>query len=227
MEQRSLRLGDIVDDYCPRERRITNHAIVAIVEDAIRQTRCTTCDHEHVFKGGHEPRRRKKSTENLFEQVLADIAGPSQLVPPRAVEPPAPVESPSVVVMADAADTIEDSLAEEPPVAEGGSLMHRRLIRATLPKTEGELPPPRPIPEFTMYQRPPARSARFRFGGGGGQPGQNRSNGQANGNVAGPSRDQRPNRGFQGNGQGPNHRDGAGNGANPGSGRRRNHKRAR
>src|SRR5262245_61791875 len=30
MEQRPLRLGDNVDDYCPRERRVTNHAIVAI-----------------------------------------------------------------------------------------------------------------------------------------------------------------------------------------------------
>ena len=29
MEQRRLRLGDILDDYCPRERRVTNHAIVA------------------------------------------------------------------------------------------------------------------------------------------------------------------------------------------------------
>ena len=26
MEQRPLRLGDILDDYCPRERRVTNHA---------------------------------------------------------------------------------------------------------------------------------------------------------------------------------------------------------
>ena len=43
MEQRPLRLGDIVDDYCPRERRVTNHAIVAIVGDSVRQTRCSTC----------------------------------------------------------------------------------------------------------------------------------------------------------------------------------------
>ena len=37
MEQRSLRLGDLVDDYCPRERRVTNHVIVAIVDDAPSQ----------------------------------------------------------------------------------------------------------------------------------------------------------------------------------------------
>src|SRR6187402_864335 len=58
MEQRTLRLGDTVDDYCPRERRITNHVVVAIVVDAIRQTRCSTCDAEHPYKDGREPRRR-------------------------------------------------------------------------------------------------------------------------------------------------------------------------
>ena len=63
MEQRPLRLGDLVDDYCPRERRVTNHAIVAIVNDGIRQTRCTTCDTEHVFKGAKAPRRRKQDDE--------------------------------------------------------------------------------------------------------------------------------------------------------------------
>ena len=43
MQQRRLRLGDILDDYCPRERRITSHAVVAMVEDEVKQTRCTAC----------------------------------------------------------------------------------------------------------------------------------------------------------------------------------------
>src|SRR5215471_2608265 len=72
MEQRPLRLGDIVDDYCPRERRLTNHAIVALVGDVIRQTRCSTCDAEHVYKGGQVPKRRKKE-DSAFDQVLADV----------------------------------------------------------------------------------------------------------------------------------------------------------
>src|SRR5215207_216278 len=73
MEQRRLRLGDIVDDYCPRERRVTNHAVVAMIEEAIKQTRCTTCDAEHPYKGGQAPRRRKKesSSSALYNEVLA------------------------------------------------------------------------------------------------------------------------------------------------------------
>ncbi len=50
MQQRRLRLGDILDDYCPRERRITNHAVVAMIEDEVKQTRCTTCDADHEYK---------------------------------------------------------------------------------------------------------------------------------------------------------------------------------
>jgi hypothetical protein len=59
---------------------------------------------------------------------------------------------------------------------------HRRLIRASLPRTEGEPPAPRPIPEFTMHQRSQGRGGQgFRHGfgrraHGGGEP---------NGNVAG------------------------------------------
>ena len=72
MEQRRLRLGDILDDYCPRERRLTNHAVVAMVEETVKQTRCTTCDAEHPYKGGQAPRRRKKEGPSaLYQEVLA------------------------------------------------------------------------------------------------------------------------------------------------------------
>jgi hypothetical protein len=82
MEQRRLRLGDILDDYCPRERRVTNHAVVAMVEETVKQTRCTTCDAEHPYKGGQAPRRRKKEEgpSALFKEVLA--GKPDTDVPP-------------------------------------------------------------------------------------------------------------------------------------------------
>src|SRR6476659_5344042 len=74
MEQRRLRLGDIVDDYCPRERRVTNHAVVAMVEEDVKQTRCTTCDAEHPYKGGKAPRRKKKEgAAALYKEVLAGM----------------------------------------------------------------------------------------------------------------------------------------------------------
>src|SRR3954468_17711372 len=73
MQQRQLRLGDILDDYCPRERRLTNHAVVAMVGDAVKQTRCTTCDTEHEYKQAKVPRQRRKNEAPaaLYAQVAA------------------------------------------------------------------------------------------------------------------------------------------------------------
>jgi hypothetical protein len=87
MEQRRLRLGDILDDYCPRERRVTNHAVVAMVDEDVKQTRCTTCDAEHAYKGAKVPRRRKKETPSaLYKEVLAGMpesdAAPILTTPP-------------------------------------------------------------------------------------------------------------------------------------------------
>src|SRR5947199_10366140 len=73
MQQRQLRLGDILDDYCPRERRVTNHAVVALVGDDVKQTRCTTCDTEHEYKHARIPRQRRKgdAPAALYAQVAA------------------------------------------------------------------------------------------------------------------------------------------------------------
>src|SRR5712675_1467965 len=74
MQQRRLRLGDILDDYCPRERRITNHAVVAMIEDEVKQTRCTTCDADHDYKQARIPaqRRKKAGASALDGQVVPD-----------------------------------------------------------------------------------------------------------------------------------------------------------
>ncbi len=204
MEQRPLRLGDIVDDYCPRERRLTNHAIVAIVEQTIRQTRCTTCDAEHIYKDGRLPRRRKKDDGDA-----TDLSG-GQLVMPRAsaTEETAELEPQPAAVAADvptpgvaaaaapaaygAAQAV--AVAEEPesePIEHERDRdiwpAHRPLIRATLPKpVDGEPVIPRPIPEFTMHQRPQGRGAGFRgygWQGGGGGQGRNGGGPERNGNV--------------------------------------------
>src|SRR3954468_5645421 len=107
MEQRRLRLGDILDDYCPRERRLTKHAVVAMIEEDVKQTRCTTCDAEHVYKGGKVPRRRKKETPAaLYKEVLAGM----------------PETEPSPVLNVAHAEPLEDEdesverVADVPPV---------------------------------------------------------------------------------------------------------------
>lgn len=184
MEQRSLRLGDIVDDYCPRERRITNHTIVALIGDTIRQTRCATCEAEHGYKEARLPIKKVKtgstdSGSHLSGGVLvsARTAVGGQAPEPIEGELPqtngaAASESPSSEEAAQA--PIELPSADEPP--REGWLANRPLIRATLPKVEGELPPLRVIPEFTMHQRQ-GRG----FAGRGFRPGPSGSGGNGNG----------------------------------------------
>src|SRR4029453_757905 len=94
MEQRPLRLGDILDDYCPRERRVTNHAVVAMVGDTVKQTRCSTCDSEHAYKGGQAPRGRKKETPSaLYKEVRAGNPDPDAPPPLEVAEPLADADS--------------------------------------------------------------------------------------------------------------------------------------
>src|SRR5438094_2856152 len=84
MQQRQLRLGDILDDYCTRERRVTNHAVVAMVGDDVKQTRCTTCDTEHEYKHAKVPRQRRKSDSPAA--LYAQVAGGA----PKRVTAPQP-----------------------------------------------------------------------------------------------------------------------------------------
>ncbi len=214
MQQRQPRLGDIVDDYCPRERRLTNHAVVAMIGEDIRLTRCTTCDAEHDYKHARIPKLRKKaelasgapsSGLSVPRRVVPDIAPPMP-VPVQLVESaPAAVEAASFHT--DGPRPASDALALAAAALSGGTAadgagpvegveegpVHRQLIRAQLPRLEGQ--PPlitRQAPDFTIRQ-PTGRQNRFRFrpqqgGGGGGlssHGGSSSRSGNANGNGNG------------------------------------------
>ena len=114
MQDRRYRPGDVLDDYCPRERRITDHAIVAMVDDQIQRTRCGICDAEHEYKEGRVPTpRRKTQPPALFNQVLEGMNGP---VPP-APAPPAATEGADTepVMMAAASEPEPPASAEALP----------------------------------------------------------------------------------------------------------------
>ena len=178
MQQRQPRLGDVLDDYCPRERRLTNHVVVAMIGDAVKQTRCTTCDADHEYKAGKVPRVRRKTeppaalaaqgfgAPKLHEQagkpgqddepaVEAVAAASGQPSEPASFLDEATVGNgeADVDTEADADGNVQG--ADEGPV-------HRRLIRASLPRTEGQAPPTRPNPEFTIRQPNNNRQNRFR-----------------------------------------------------------------
>jgi hypothetical protein len=117
MQQRQLRLGDILDDYCPRERRVTNHAIVAMIGPDVKQTRCTTCDTEHAFKHAKVPRQRRKSETPaaLYSQVVANA--------PKRVVHETPADSPegnvgNVENVGNVGNLVDETSAPSPTQAE-------------------------------------------------------------------------------------------------------------
>jgi hypothetical protein len=173
MQQRRLRLGDILDDYCPRERRLTNHAVVAMIDDEIRQTRCTTCDAEHEYKQAKVPASRRKKTgepADLLPVLSSLIADESIDTPEDTARENAALKhtarengdetGPLFAESTDDASGLTsgpadlelsgiDDAAVEPGEDEGP--VHRPLIRATLPRPEGQVPE-RKAPDFTMRQ---------------------------------------------------------------------------
>lgn len=183
MQQRQPRVGDIVDDYCPRERRVSDHAVVAMVGDDIRQTRCTTCDTEHEYRQAKVPPGRKKPTVLPPKPPAAMSSIPAPKLADSNPEPETPAgERPSVPAAA-AADPVESDERAAPTSPEGP--VHRRLIRAVLPRIEGEVPT-RQAPEFTMHHAPPPRPTGHGRGprpsqaaGGHARPGFKASGGQA------------------------------------------------
>ena len=44
-----LRLGDDIDDYCIKCKRVNTHAIVALVNEEPARVRCRSCYHYHDF----------------------------------------------------------------------------------------------------------------------------------------------------------------------------------
>jgi hypothetical protein len=255
MEQRRLRLGDILDDYCPRERRITNHAVVAMIDDEVKQTRCTTCDADHEYKAARIPPQRRKRLEGGPGE--ASVPGRLRAQNDEAAGDDTPVDDdlesdpphngdgtgarhPEVHAEAAGDEELQgDDVSDEEPSGdmppsgpgEDDGPVHRRLIRATLPRQEGQVPE-RKEPEFTIRQpgmrgpdgrkgprhgRRPMRGGPPQGGGGSwqgqprqgsGQPGNSRGGGGGPRPGAGPGNRAQGNRpgppgGGRGNRQGP------------------------
>ena len=77
-----LRLGDVIDDYCIKCRRVTNHSIVSIVNEEAAKVRCRTCYHDHDYR--HEEIPPSKKELKKAELLAAAIASGAE--PPPAEE---------------------------------------------------------------------------------------------------------------------------------------------
>ena len=86
------RVGDIIDDFCPRCRLLTNHTVMALVGEEVRKVICRTCDTSHDYKHGKgaEKKAKPSAKQSAFDQVLASVlSGRSMEAPAKVERPPA------------------------------------------------------------------------------------------------------------------------------------------
>jgi hypothetical protein len=69
------RLGDVIDDYCVKCKRIMNHSVVSVVNEEPAKVRCRTCHSDHDYRHEQAPPPkvdlRKKA---LFNEVLSKVS---------------------------------------------------------------------------------------------------------------------------------------------------------
>ena len=115
---REPRLGDDIDDFCVRCKRIMNHAVVSVVNGEAAKVRCRTCHSDHDYRHEQAPPPKVDARKAaLFNEVLkkvnpedaaagnAAVADPADLVDADAGAPEAeasgmPAEAPPAPVPA-------------------------------------------------------------------------------------------------------------------------------
>ena len=91
MLDREVRLGDVIDDFCIKCKRIMNHAVVSTLDGQPAKVRCRTCYNDHDFR--HElapppkidPRKAAAllaAAENGTPEAAALESGATELVAP-------------------------------------------------------------------------------------------------------------------------------------------------
>ena len=107
MTTASLRLGDEIDDYCPRCKLLLNHAVASMMGAEVVKVVCQTCHSEHPYKNAVVPPKKKSGPRAaLMDQVLAKAAPAApdpiteEVAAPEAEEAPVPLKKKRAVAPA-------------------------------------------------------------------------------------------------------------------------------
>ena len=134
-----------------------------MIEDEVKQTRCTTCDADHEYKQAKVPAPRRKKPEGTLVTDMPEAPSP----PPAAsaIDPDADQDSTTIdedlttpAALFDGPDPVETIDAESAaPESEPADTpedewpVHRPLIRATCPDLRAG--PERKAPDFTIRRK--------------------------------------------------------------------------
>ena len=113
-----FRLGDEIDDYCPRCKLLLNHAVASLVDGKVVKVVCQTCHSEHPYKDATiPPKKRATPKAVLMEQVMAKVApaAPDPASTESSTEPEVAAEVPKKKRAAAPARYISHRHATRPP----------------------------------------------------------------------------------------------------------------
>ncbi|MBV9504536.1 MAG: hypothetical protein JO323_05970 [Acidobacteriia bacterium] len=82
------RLGDVIDDFCVRCKRVMNHSLVSLVNGEPAKVRCRTCHSDHDYR--HEqppPPKADPRKQALFDEVLKKVEPGDPAEPPAEPKP--------------------------------------------------------------------------------------------------------------------------------------------
>src|SRR6266550_822822 len=119
---RDIRLGDDIDDFCVRCKRVMTHNVVSVLNGKPAKVRCRTCHSDHDFRNEQPPPPKVDPRKAaLFNEVLKKV-DPSAI----PVDGDEPVELVEVVKVVEVEPLVE--AAPEPEV---------EAVAAAKPKPKG------------------------------------------------------------------------------------------
>jgi hypothetical protein len=127
---REYRLGDDIDDFCVRCKRLTNHLVVSVMYAEPAKVRCRTCHSDHDYR--HEqapPPKVDLRKAALFNEVL-------KKVDPEAAPVAAAVPIAERIVEVVAETVVEAPVVEEPAAQAPAAKAKAKPKAAAKPKTK-------------------------------------------------------------------------------------------
>ena len=121
MMMRDIRLGDDIDDFCVRCKRVMNHNVVSVLNGQAAKVRCRTCHSDHDFRHEQAPPPKVDARKAaLFNEVLKKVApGDAPAVDEAELDIPDLDAESDVDIEADAGAAETDGEVAEPvPVEE-------------------------------------------------------------------------------------------------------------
>lgn len=114
---REPRLGDDIDDFCVRCKRIMNHAVVSVINAEPAKVRCRTCHSDHDFRHEQAPPPKVDARKAaLFNEVLKKV-NPDEAG--KVADAADEADLPDVADLDESVEPVEvaEEAEEEPPAA--------------------------------------------------------------------------------------------------------------